>query len=524
METQPPPARILVADDEFGMRDGCRKLLEGEGYAVDTAADGQAALERFRQAGGYDVVLVDLKMPCLGGLELIDRLHALDPHAGLLVITGFATIQTAVEATKRGAYGYVPKPFTPEELLIPLRNVLERRALALEADRLRAERENRLLEAARERSQGRTILQCLADGVLVVNRERQVVLCNQAAADIFPALAGNALPAPMARLGQAPLQALLEDTLAAKTLPVILSRELSLGAAIFMANASPVVDEARTVLGAVAVLRDITARKRLEDEKSRFVSMVAHEVKGPLAAVEGYLALLLGGDPARWPESDRAMLDRALQRTRTLRMLVGELMTLRAVESGRLALTRTPLDLRALLGECLAAFRDRAAARRVTLALDLAAADPLTVLGDPTALRTIFADLLDNALKYTPAGGSVAVRAAREGAHAVVAVRDTGIGVAPEDAARLFEEFFRVRSEATAAIPGTGLGLSIVKRLVDLHQGAVAVRSALGQGSTFSVSLPALATGDGHGGLPWPAHPDEPSPQAGSAVAGGAPV
>jgi len=165
------PQRILVVDDEVGMREGCRRILAAEGFVVETAEDGRAALERFEAAGGFDVVISDLKMPRMGGMDLIEALHARDEDALLLVITAYATIDTAVDATKRGAYGYIPKPFTPDELVLHVRNGLEKRALRLEARQLREERERRLLEVAFERSKSTTILNCMTDGVLVINRQ-----------------------------------------------------------------------------------------------------------------------------------------------------------------------------------------------------------------------------------------------------------------------------------------------------------------------------------------------------------------
>ena len=109
--------RILVVDDEPGMRTGCHRILAAEGYEVETAEDGIDALERFaKENGSFSAALVDLKMPRMDGLELIDRVHAMDEDIVLLVITAYATIETAVEATKRGAYGYIPKPFTPDDL------------------------------------------------------------------------------------------------------------------------------------------------------------------------------------------------------------------------------------------------------------------------------------------------------------------------------------------------------------------------------------------------------------------------
>ncbi len=128
--------RILVVDDELGMREGCRKVLTSEGYEVETAEDGVAALKLFKEEKKFAVALIDLKMPGMGGMELIEEIQKHDKDIVLLVITAYATIGTAVEATKKGAYGYIPKPFTPDELLLPVKNGLEKRDLSLRARKL----------------------------------------------------------------------------------------------------------------------------------------------------------------------------------------------------------------------------------------------------------------------------------------------------------------------------------------------------------------------------------------------------
>ena len=116
--------RILVVDDEPGIREGCRRILSAEGYRVETAENGEMGSRLFRP-GRFDAALVDLKMPGMGGIELTKRLHAGDANLIILVITAYATIDTAVEVTKEGAYGYLPKPFTPSELLLSIKNALE---------------------------------------------------------------------------------------------------------------------------------------------------------------------------------------------------------------------------------------------------------------------------------------------------------------------------------------------------------------------------------------------------------------
>ncbi len=484
--------KILVVDDELGIREGCRKILAAEGYEVETAPDGLAGLQAFKELGGFSAALVDLKMPRMGGLDLIPELHDIDENIVVLVITAYATIETAVEATKRGAYGYIPKPFTPDELLLPVRRGLERRALTIEAKRLRAERESRLLEVAFERSKSNTIINCMTDAVLVINRDRQIVLRNAAAACILPGCSQVVPPADLDSLECPALSGLITDTLASGARPLVASRELALGKATYMVNASPVVEPQGETLGAVAVLRDITALKRLEVAKSMFVSMVAHEVKSPVAAIEGYLDLVLRGDAGKDPGRAREMLERSLVRARTVREMVSELLNLTAIEVGRFSLKRVPLDLCGVVSEAVELAREKAQAKHLALTLSADEAAHEHVLADRDAMLSVFNNLLDNAIKYTPDGGHVAARVARVGSSVTVSVQDDGVGMSPEETERSFDEFFRAKNLRTSQVSGTGLGLTIVKRLVETHHGRVGVESAVGKGSTFTVALPVV--------------------------------
>jgi len=490
--------RILVVDDEAGMREGCRRILSDEGYDVETAGDGVEGLERFKERGPFAAALVDLKMPRMGGIELLEHLRQLDPDTVILVVTAYATIDTAVEATKRGAYGYIPKPFTPDELLLPVRNGLERRALALEARRLREERQNRLLEVAFERSKCNTVIHCMTDGVLVVNRDHQIVLRNDAAARMLPECGALPLPSPLDVLACGPLAGVVGEALQATSLPTIVSREMVIHKSTYMVNASSVFEAGGDVLGAVAVLRDITALKKLETAKSMFVSMVAHEIKSPLAAIEGYLSIIKGGIGGVDPARDLKMIERSLLRAQALRTMVSELLSLTAMETGDFVITRSPLDIRQVVLQAVEACRERAEARQIALTLR----DPLTapepILADRQAILSLFTNLIDNGIKYTPSGGHVKVTIERNGMYAKVAVTDDGIGMTPEEKDRAFDEFFRAKNEQTAQVPGTGLGLTIVKRLLDLHQGRITVDSAPGQGSTFTVRLPLVRPAEEH--------------------------
>jgi two-component system, OmpR family, phosphate regulon sensor histidine kinase PhoR len=506
--------KILVVDDEPGMREGCRRVLAAEGFHVETAEDGLAGLELFQSKMDFTAAIVDIKMPRMDGIELIQRIHNLDDDVLLLVITAYSTIDSAVEATKKGAYGYVPKPFTPDELLLQVRKGLEKRELKLEAKRLKEEREMRLLEIAIERSKCSTIIRCMTDGVLVVNREGQIVLRNAAAAKAIPECASLTLPCPLDALKCVDLKELIRTSMKAESAEGVISNEICAGPSTYLANVSPVTESKGVVSGAVVTLRDITELKKLEAAKSMFVSLVAHEIKGPLAVTESYLNILLDGLARGNPEKERSMIERSLVRISTLRKMVMELMNITAMETGNFTLKRVPIDILEVAKEAVDSHKEQAEAKGITLTFDDAAEGAgsvgagggvsdgalqgtreelpagAKVLADRDTMLSVFTNLVDNAVKYTPEKGRVAVWAERNGIFARIRVRDDGIGMTERESEKLFEEFYRVKNKRTENIPGTGLGLSMVKRIVEMHQGSVEVETAPGKGSTFSVNVP----------------------------------
>jgi len=430
-------------------------------------------------------------MPGMGGIELTKRLHAGDEGLIILVITAYATIDTAVEVTKEGAYGYLPKPFTPSELLLSIKNALDRRALALETRRLREERERNLLEVVWERSKCHSIIQCMKDAVFAVNRQREVVLINDSAARVLPHTTEREPPFPLACLAPRELRELAERALRAKRAPMVLSREIGIGSNTYMANVSPIREGPDDSAGIVGVLTDITALKELEVAKSMFVTMVAHEVKSPLAAAEGYLKILLDGSLVADEEKKTQMMERSLLRISTLRSMVSDLMNITAIETGNFTVQRTPCAIVELLRKAIDSVREKSEAKRIPVRFTHAKCQELErVFADEDATLLVFRNLLENAIKYTPEGGEVSVDVRPNGVFAQVAVKDTGIGLQKEDVQRIFSEFYRVKNDYTVNIAGTGLGLTLVKKLLDLQNGRIAVASEPGRGSQFTVSLP----------------------------------
>ena len=486
-------ARILVVDDELGVREGCRKILAAEGYDVVTAGDGKAGLEQLIERGPFSVLLVDLQMPRMSGLELMREARNRDRDIVPIIITAHATIDTAVEGTRQGAYSYIPKPFTPDELLLSIKNGLERRMLTREARRLREEREERLLEVASERSKSNTIIAAMTDGILVINTEKLVVLRNNAAARILPDCASRAIPFPLEEISSPDIREIISVVIGSPGGFMILSRQIPLGQSTYMVNVSPVIEPGGVTTGAVAVFSDVTEMKKLDTAKSMFVSLVAHEVKSPLAATEGWLNLILSGMLKHDAAEEHRMLQRALLRVRTLRIMVNELLSLTAIQTGNFSLKRSPVDLAGVVSEAVEASREKAMEKGIAVVV-LGGGEGKTprVLADRDALSMVCGNLVENAIKYSRDGGHVWVRVGSRGMYVTVAVKDDGIGMSPEDCAKVFDEFYRVRGEQTASIPGTGLGLSLVKRLTELHEGTVTLVSVLGEGSEFTVSIPAL--------------------------------
>jgi len=233
--------------------------------------------------------------------------------------------------------------------------------------------------------------------------------------------------------------------------------------------------------------------------KSEFVTLVAHELRSPLTSITGYVVLLIEGQGGPLTEVQRESLGIVQRNGEQLVALIEDLPDISRMEAGRLELKRTTLELARLIQEVASSLRPQIEAKGQRLTLELAEALP-AVSGDADRVMQILTNLLSNAHKYTPPARSITLTARGEEGLVRVSVRDTGIGLSPDDQACLFTEFFRAQNSVTQGVSGTGLGLTITRALVELHGGEITVASALGQGSTFSFTLPAMPViGDRHG-------------------------
>ncbi len=332
------------------------------------------------------------------------------------------------------------------------------------------------------------LLRSVAEAILVTDPAGVVTLANPAAETLFrltaEAVAGQAL-----RLSEVDrvLGDWLERAIAEKRAQSLVF-EMKLGEdRHFMVDLAPLRAEDGSATGWMAVLKDVTHLKNAEQWKSEAIESAAHDLRNPLNTLKGALGLLdsLLRDPTPDQQECVNMIRVSVER---ISALTEQLLNLEHAEGGA-DMVRAHLTLRQVLEAVVEEFKLLAEGKQIRLEF---AGEPATalVLGDAAWLHRAAANLVSNAVKYTPEGGRVVVGYREAGGMGIVEVTDTGPGIPREAQARLFERFYRVRTEATRRAPGTGLGLAIVKTIVERHGGQVWVSSEEGQGSTFGFAVP----------------------------------
>jgi len=357
--------------------------------------------------------------------------------------------------------------------------------LARAFNRMAAQLRERLKLLEQEREKLETVFESMTEGVVAVDQDERLLHLNQAAR----AMLGIA---PVAPRGRALVEVIRQPELVEVVRAAARDRrehieDVRLHASgrdrVLAIHAAPLGPR-----GAVAVVLDVTALRRLETVRRDFVANVSHEIKTPLAAMLG-LADTLIDDQAMTADVRARFLGKLRDHVHRLSDLATDLLHLSRAET-ELVTVREEVDLDAA---CAAAVdRFAAAARAKGVALDHAApaGGRIECLCDPIALVQILDNLVDNALKYTPAGGRVELHAGRRDGRVMVEVSDTGIGIEPSEQTHVFERFYRVDKARSRDVPGTGLSLAIVKHLVETHGGSVEIESWPGRGSTFRVLLP----------------------------------
>lgn len=493
MENRAAPVQVLVVDDEKGIRDGSERILTRMGCHVLTAAEGGEALDILKKEA-VSIVLLDMKMPGMDGMEVLRRIRERDETVLVIVITGYATVETAIEAMKQGAYDFIPKPFEPDQLRIVVNRALEKLRLTQEALKLEQERTRTLSDLDTEKSRIRTIIESLPNGLVVTNATGQVVLMNPAFRQLLDL---NADRGPGGHIGEyvgdEGFCNLVMEISQGKHVDYddIPAYEVTLPQDRYLlARGQPVLGERKECLGAVVNLVDITAMRSLDQMKSEFVAKVSHELKSPLSTIHEQLALVLSDMVGGGSENDQHILYRAKEKTQGLISLIGDLLDLSRIEAGIASQEPKAVRLEEVLTGVVDFLRVRAESRKQSLILELPGAHLPPVTADPLALESVFGNLITNAINYTQEGGEIRVKAELAGINARVDIMDNGFGMEERHLDKIFDRFYRVKNEKTRHITGTGLGLPIVKGLLDSLGGFISVESTPGKGSTFTILLP----------------------------------
>jgi len=372
-------SRILVIDDEPGIREGCRRALAPQGHFVDTAENGEEALQKVR-AGDFDLALIDVMMPGTSGIDLIALIHQHDPELVCIIITGYATVELAVRAIKQGAYDFLTKPFTTDDLLLVVNQGLERRRLSLETGRLQA------IEA-----------------------------------------------------------------------------------------------EAKQLAEEKAKLEE------LDRAKVAFIRLVTHELQAPISAISTYLDLILNEYIP--PEQQREYLERSQERAKEQLDLIADLLEFGRLKEAKSTGVPEQVQVDEALRKAIQGLESQALEKNLVITTDISS-DLRPVYMPADQVKSVWTNLISNAIKYTPENGRIDIRLCQQEADILGQVEDTGIGIPEEAKASLFSEFFRAKNAKDLNLPGTGLGLAIVKQIIEKNGGKIWVESELGRGSTFFFVLP----------------------------------
>jgi two-component system phosphate regulon sensor histidine kinase PhoR len=258
---------------------------------------------------------------------------------------------------------------------------------------------------------------------------------------------------------------------------------------VFHVLATTVRDEHDAVRNTVAVLRDITSRKEVEEMKSNFLSVVSHELKTPLHSIKGFVDIILMGKTGRINDTQRDFLTIVKTQTTQLQNQINDLLEFSRLEAGQVKLRIETVSLPEITAAVVDKLRPQAQDGQVTLGLRFAESFP-SIQGDRARLEQVLTNLVDNAIKFTPAGGTVTISGHETAEQIQTDVHDTGIGIPSDAQAHVFDRFYQVDGSPTRSYRGTGLGLTICKHIVEQHQGRIWVESAEGAGSTFTFALP----------------------------------
>jgi len=412
--------------------------------------------------------------------------------AGMILVLGVSllwsrAISRRVGTLAEAAVRYGKGDFSRK---VPMRSGDELELLAGTMNQMAATLRERIAELEEEKAKFSAIVANMAEGVIAVYRANRVLIVNPSAGKIFGIV-------PESSCGRAFIEVIRNKRLSEMMAEAVenqnfIETELELpqwGGKVLRVGALGISRSEEAVAG-LLVISDISEMRRLEKIRREFVANVSHELRTPLTSIRGFIETFLSGKVTE-PSRSREFLERMEEDAVRLTKLIDDLLDLSRIEARESSLNREPLVLADLVDKVLVSLKPCLESKDITVENHLAECRDLCVLADADALKQVFVNLLDNAVKFNKPGGKVILRAGRQKGHAVISVEDTGCGIPEAMQERVFERFFRADPARSRDLGGTGLGLSILKHIVEAHGGKVSCTSRLDYGSTFTVTLPA---------------------------------
>ncbi len=491
------PLTVLLVEDNPGdarliremLREGCGDRCRLE--HVDRLSLAMDRLSRDR----FDLVLLDLSLPDAQGLEAFRQLHAHAPEVPVVMLTGLDDEDLARRSVQEGAQDYLPKgDVSAHSLVRSILYAVERAQGEAERAHLLAREQAARVEAEAQRARLQAILESAAHGILFVDAETGRLSANPAAERILgrslaPDLGMEQYTGELSRPDEGPLA--LDELPLSRALrgATITNEELVIlrpdGTEVpVLASAAPIRDRNGAITGAVVIHQDITALKELERLREEWTSVIAHDLRQPVAAISLYaqaLTALAEHDGALQRIRPRAQS--IVEATRRLDRMIGDLLDVSRLGAGRLMIEPVPVDL-AILVRGVAQLAD---GHSVEISVD---EDLPRLPADPGRLEQVLGNLVSNAFKYGDPGTPILIRVSRKDGEVEVAVTNQGPGIPPAEIPRIFRRFYRASGAQSRAVAGLGLGLYIARELVHAHGGRMWVESTPGETTTFRFTLP----------------------------------
>lgn len=521
-----PKEKILIVDDEKDVLDLCKRILETQGYDVRTANNGYEVIELTNKEQ-FDLLLADIKMPGMSGLEIAQKLKESDPGIICVTMTGFSTMDMAINAVKLGIDEFILKPFTPKDLNVAVAKALEKERLKKENFRLRSliplfelnrilmgtvdeeELLDHLIEIASRETNAYFV------GLYIIKENDELVArfnCTEPHCTEQGKKASTILAKEVIDKGQQLIlniddtqenhhPAILEQLAATSIISTPLkSQKADLGVLV-LARAenrfAPSDSEFLSVLCGQAGIALENARlftkiqeaykqlKQLDDMKSEFINIAAHELRTPLAILMGY-ANVLEEEVEQAQQPYIAHINRNAMR---LRSLIDNMLNLQHLENGTVSLTHDPLNLKETLQEVTDDISLLVKEKQLEIKIDIPTDFPEMIV-DQEKFNLILVNLVHNAAKFTPPGGQISFCATTIDEQASISVNNTGVTIPQELLDRIFDRFFQIERTLTREHGGAGLGLAIVRGMVGVCGGKITVESSEDQGTTFTFVLP----------------------------------